>query len=458
MALPEGHRLISMVDASGTEWDGELFPEGIVATGLRLTFEVRAKISCFLSAELGFLWLGFRVATGVSKALRSGLSPRATERHSALAFGLIELFIGWPRKTLVLRNEGMRYPANAYGDIPEEILSKIFKYLSAKTLATCSCVAKSWREVVGEDCFGRKVRLESAWRCKELAPKRIKKKNEGSDVIVAAMDGDLIVMGDFEGVLLVDTASGNLIAKDRTGSKNCVCLCHGLVLAASHWRTILVLEMPNLHVRKSFSVACLMNAIVDCGDFVAIGGDNGHLGLWGKEEWTCQKVLNEGDANEDDRSSDILCLASNEERSLLVAGLSGGALHIWNLKSFARVRVMEGHAGEVLHVHMHGNLIIGGAEDCTVRIWNQETGSCVKTIKIDEFLSRFVVKVALNGDRFVYKTSEGNVALWDVGEERRLRTFHVGHYITALFLTSERLTVVKKNGEVLVWDFSVDLV
>ena len=82
---------------------------------------------------------------------------------------------------------------------------------------------------------------------------------------------------------------------------------------------------------------------------------------------------------------------------MIVSGSSDKTVRIWNADTGECVRVLEGHSDCVWSVSLSedASMIISGSWDKTVRIWNADTGECVRVL---EGHSNYVLSVAISAD------------------------------------------------------------
>jgi WD40 repeat protein len=72
------------------------------------------------------------------------------------------------------------------------------------------------------------------------------------------------------------------------------------------------------------------------------------------------------------------------ERDVIVSGSEDKTVKVWDPESGDCVRTLEGHYDKVTSVamgHFGGrDVIVSGSEDKTVKMWDLESGDCVKTL------------------------------------------------------------------------------
>ncbi|KAK8783911.1 hypothetical protein V5799_009724 [Amblyomma americanum] len=75
----------------------------------------------------------------------------------------------------------------------------------------------------------------------------------------------------------------------------------------------------------------------------------------------------------------INCLALSEDHSLLVSGSEDGRVLLWSSQStpVELLGTLSGHEGYVTHCTVHGNYVVTGSADGTVRKWSIVDAKCV---------------------------------------------------------------------------------
>jgi F-box and WD-40 domain protein MET30 len=121
----------------------------------------------------------------------------------------------------------------------------------------------------------------------------------------------------------------------------------------------------------------------------------------------------------------------------LISGAMDKTIRIWNWKTGQCVRVLPGSRGDVLSVNFNNQYLCSGGKDHMVRVWNFED-------KINYVLrghSDFVNSVRLDGtSRTLFSgADDGTVKLWDLNNGSLLKTFrgHVGGVQQVVLLPHE---------------------
>jgi len=110
-----------------------------------------------------------------------------------------------------------------------------------------------------------------------------------------------------------------------------------------------------------------------------------------------------------------------------VSGSRDKTLRVWDLETGACLRTLEGHSDGVnsVSVSADGRRAVSGSRDKTLRVWDLETGACLRTLEghSDEVLS---VSVSPDGRRAVSGSDDRTVRVWDLETGACLRTLE-GH-------------------------------
>ena len=108
-----------------------------------------------------------------------------------------------------------------------------------------------------------------------------------------------------------------------------------------------------------------------------------------------------------------------------LSGSEDNTVRLWEVETGRCLRVLEGHSGSVLSVAWSpdGRRALSGSEDNTVRLWDIETGRCLRVL---EGHSDGVRSVAWSPDgrRAFSGADNGVMRVWDVA---RLTTARVRH-------------------------------
>ncbi|KAJ2681389.1 SCF ubiquitin ligase complex subunit cdc4, partial [Coemansia spiralis] len=116
------------------------------------------------------------------------------------------------------------------------------------------------------------------------------------------------------------------------------------------------------------------------------------------------------------------------------------------------VRPLAGHTDSVRAVAGHGNIVVSGSYDCTIRVWNAETGECVH--RLEGHTSK-VYTIVLDPDHHaIFSGSmDGMIRVWNWDTGVCLRILR-GHLTLVGLLSLRHGTLVSAGADTTlrVWD------
>jgi WD40 repeat protein len=205
----------------------------------------------------------------------------------------------------------------------------------------------------------------------------------------------------------------------------------------------------------------------------AVSGSNDEtLRVWNLETGACLRTL----AGHND-GVDSVSVTPDGRRA--VSGSWDKTLRVWDLDSGACLRTLEGHNGHVTSVSVmpDGRRAVSGSEDKTLRVWDLETGACLRTLEVgliaatEILLSGLVtepwtgelevwcVSVTRDGRRAVSGSGDHTLRVWDLETGACLRVLE-GHrdQVNSVSVTPDgRRAVSASNDETLrVWNLETE--
>lgn len=131
------------------------------------------------------------------------------------------------------------------------------------------------------------------------------------------------------------------------------------------------------------------------------------------------------------QAGDVYSVRFHPRRDLLAAAGYDKQLRLYDVETGACVRTLHGHSSSVSSIafNARGNLVITGSKDCTVRYWDIISGLCVKTI---EGPLREVTSVETNtaGTLLLTGSKNNSNRLFDMRSSKPVRRFK-GHQNTS---------------------------
>ena len=94
--------------------------------------------------------------------------------------------------------------------------------------------------------------------------------------------------------------------------------------------------------------------------------------------------------------------------NLIISGSYDNTIKIWNINSGTCIKTLEGHIYSVNSVAIKDNLIISGSTDNTIKIWDISTGLCIKTL---EGHTHWVYSVAIKDNLIISGSNDKTIRI-----------------------------------------------
>ena len=139
-----------------------------------------------------------------------------------------------------------------------------------------------------------------------------------------------------------------------------------------------------------------------------------------------------------------------------LTGADDTTVRLWDMETGRCLRVLEGHTGRVRSVAWTADQrrALSGSEDNTVRLWDVETGDC---LRVFEGHTDWVWKIAWSSDqcRALSASGDRTLRLWDVKSGFSIRMFE-GHkaYVRSLAWSADQCYALSASNDktVRLWD------
>lgn len=171
---------------------------------------------------------------------------------------------------------------------------------------------------------------------------------------------------------------------------------------------------PNFHMGIAITQDCRM---IFCGGMYA---QDHAIRIWNRESGQCVQILAGHKAPVTDiiLSSDEHCIISASCAVLTGGGNGDNTIRIWERESGRCLRVLKGHGYGITHVSLSKNEdIIFSAEsmgngECTICLWDSANGRCLQMLKGH---TGFITKVMLTEDEnfIISGSTDKTIRVWD---------------------------------------------
>ncbi|KAH7979044.1 hypothetical protein HPB49_007894 [Dermacentor silvarum] len=145
----------------------------------------------------------------------------------------------------------------------------------------------------------------------------------------------------------------------------------------------------------------------------------------------------------------INCLALSEDHSLLVSGSEDGRVLLWSSQStpVELLGTLSGHAGYVTHCTVHGNFVLTGSADGTLRKWSIVDAKCVHV-----FVGHGarVNRVLCTGDLVLSTSHDKTARAWRFNadlDEQEMEEQRLLRQVASSGRSSPRSTATKKRSD-----------
>lgn len=187
-------------------------------------------------------------------------------------------------------------------------------------------------------------------------------------------------------------------------------------------------------------------------DRIAAAGGDGHLAVFARD--TLAQVQRSADSHNDA----VTAMVAIPGRNIVASASSDKTVKVWNSETLSLVRTYRGHNGPVgaLDAASDGRMIASGAEDGQVRLWSTASTRLLRTLRGH---TARVTAVAFSpaADLLASAAKDGSIRLWDVKRGRTAHSLPVNAapaVTLAFFDDGKRLAVAGDDGSVKVWDIS----
>jgi hypothetical protein len=134
----------------------------------------------------------------------------------------------------------------------------------------------------------------------------------------------------------------------------------------------------------------------------------------------------------------------------LISGSDDNTIKVRNLDTWACERTLEGQNSAVCALVVHGDKLLSGSYDCTIKVWSTETWACQRTLRgHDDTLESLVV----HGGKLISGSCDNTLKVWSTDTWACERTLegHNGDEVTSLVMHGDRLISASTDCTIKVW-------
>ncbi|MCU0546208.1 MAG: NB-ARC domain-containing protein [Oscillatoriaceae cyanobacterium Prado104] len=149
-------------------------------------------------------------------------------------------------------------------------------------------------------------------------------------------------------------------------------------------------------------------------------------------------------------------LSKGAQREILVSGSADCTLKLWNCQTGQCLKTLTGHTDKIFGIDFSsdGQIIASASADRTIRLWDFATGDCITVL--DGHTNRvYSVAFSPDGNTLASASTDRTIKLWDWATEACLKTF-IGHtnwvFSVAFSKDGQTLASASHDGTVRRWD------
>lgn len=362
-------------------------------------------------------------------------------------------------------------------DLPPEVSFKILKELDYSSLNNILLVSKGWNRLIDgefwknllikddfitknelvkigqtvqskdtfQNLYIKRFNLNRNWVDPTFEPKRISIPSHGSSVISCLLfDDEKIITGaDDRMINIYNPENGKLLSvlKGHEGGVWALKYTGNQVVSGSTDRTV---RVWNIKTEKCTHIFKGHTSTIRCMEIVEDEETGEKLIITGSRDntlhvWRLPDEDDDGsDFNEDDpqnpyfvtvlRGHTASVRAVTGHGNLLVSGSYDNTLRVWDLKTRKTKFVLTGHNDRIYStiLDLERNRCISASMDSTIRVWDLSTGKCLSELVGHKSL---VGLLGLSSRFLVSAAADGTLRAWDPNHYKNEFTLHHDHHI-----------------------------
>jgi WD40 repeat protein/GTPase SAR1 family protein/DNA-directed RNA polymerase subunit RPC12/RpoP len=191
-------------------------------------------------------------------------------------------------------------------------------------------------------------------------------------------------------------------------------------------------------------------AVSPNGKWAASGSNDHTVKTWDLETGVCRATL-EGHTDE------VNCVAITPDGKQILSGSNDHTIRIWDSRSSQHLKTLK-HTGSILSLSLSAKaeriLSGGGMGDTALRLWEMETGECLREMSVDPSV---VWSVAISEDakRAVSGSGDNAVRVWNLETGECLATLKGhSHIVKSVWITPNKRFAASGSEDttVKIWD------
>lgn len=137
------------------------------------------------------------------------------------------------------------------------------------------------------------------------------------------------------------------------------------------------------------------------------------------------------------------------DKKMLVCG-HNHQIYLFDKLAGKKILSFVGHTDIVKATIIFGKIMVSASTDKTIRLWNIDTGKCIKVLKGHTGAINCLAKI--NASQFVTGACDGTVRLWDINSDNCLNIFcGTKEPVTSLIQLRDRQILATSRNQMLGW-------
>ena len=138
-----------------------------------------------------------------------------------------------------------------------------------------------------------------------------------------------------------------------------------------------------------------------------------------ESEGVLRKALNRNTTILRGHTSNVESVSFSPDGRFLVSASMDGTMRVWNVNTGECVKLLVGHSGWVNSACFSpdGKYIVSASEDNTIRIWDFPSGNCIDTLK-GHTESVYTVAISKDGEKLISASWDGTVRIWNLSTKQ----------------------------------------